>query len=271
MNEAGKCTVSISAHEINSEYRKAKSSFVGSANHILNVGRMLVEKKAELGHGNFIPWIEDNCEFDRFFSARSIKAWDKYGECALNAHLTEVHAQAVVRIAWGNKGSVVEKYTGEDEWYTPETYVFAARKVLGSIDLDPASCAIANKTVKAKKFYSQEDDGLEQDWHGNVFLNPPYKQPLVSQFVEKLIESHIAGDVNAAILLTNNSTDTKWWQLAARESTAACFTAGRIKFYRDREYDSPTNGQVFLFFGWGWEAFVSEFSQYGWTTVRANG
>jgi hypothetical protein len=33
------------------------------------------------------------------------------------------------------------------------------REVLGEIDLDPASCADANKIVRAKQFFTQEDNG----------------------------------------------------------------------------------------------------------------
>lgn len=50
--------------------------------------------------------------------------------------------------------------TGENEWYTPEEYLNAARSVLGPFELDPASSAQANRTVRAARFYSQQEDGL---------------------------------------------------------------------------------------------------------------
>jgi hypothetical protein len=64
--------------------------------------------------------------------------------------------------------------TGEVEWYTPREYVDAAREVLGAIDLDPATSAVAQRTIQASRFFTREDDGLQHEWHGRVWLNPPY-------------------------------------------------------------------------------------------------
>lgn len=50
------------------------------------------------------------------------------------------------------------------EWYTPPKYVELVRAVLGEIDLDPATDAIPQRWIKARRFYTKEDDGLAQQW-----------------------------------------------------------------------------------------------------------
>jgi DNA N-6-adenine-methyltransferase (Dam) len=64
--------------------------------------------------------------------------------------------------------------TETNEWYTPSFLIQLCREVMGSIDLDPASSAIAQRNVKASKYYTKQDDGFHRPWFGNVFLNPPY-------------------------------------------------------------------------------------------------
>lgn len=60
------------------------------------------------------------------------------------------------------------------EHYTPPAIVEAARRVMGTIDLDPASSKLAqDKIVRARKWYGEHDNGFVQTWKGRVFLNPP--------------------------------------------------------------------------------------------------
>ena len=155
-------------------------------------------------------------------------------------------------------------YTGNYEWHTPAEHVEHARRVLGFIDLDPASSALAQETVLARNYFSKKDDGLSQQWHGCVWLNPPYNQPAIELFIDKLIEETAAGRTSHAILLTHNSTDTAWFQKAAAASSAICFTRGRIAFVdTEGERNAPTQGQAFFYFGEHTKLFETEFSQVG--------
>lgn len=148
-----------------------------------------------------------------------------------------------------------------DEWYTPEKYIEAARAVMGGIDIDPASCELANETVKAETYYDKETDGLSQEWYGRVWLNPPYSSALIPAFADKLITS----DIEQAIALVNNATDTAWFRKMVERAAAIVFTTGRVRFYKsDKEKGSPLQGQAFLYYGDRVEAFLKVFSEYGW-------
>ena len=163
-----------------------------------------------------------------------------------------------------NKNTTISKMTGDNEGYTPSEYIEKSRSVLGEIGLDPASSDFANETVKAEEYYTIDDDGLEKKWEGSVFLNPPYSQPDIAMFIEKLVNSVNKGDVKSAILLTNNNTDTSWFVTAATHCRLMCFTKGRVKFYkRDGTISAPTNGQCFFYFGDNPRLFYDEFSDVG--------
>lgn len=149
----------------------------------------------------------------------------------------------------------------DDEWYTPAKYIEAAREVLGSIDLDPASNDFANETVKASVYYTEERDGLEQEWFGNIWMNPPYSTALLSRFADKLISSNFS----QAIVLVNNATETAWFEKMISKATAVVFHKGRIRFVkRDGEHGVPLQGQAFIYYGDNAAKFLDVFSEYGW-------
>jgi phage N-6-adenine-methyltransferase len=161
------------------------------------------------------------------------------------------------------KSAHVSNNSGENEWYTPLIYIDSARKVMKTIDLDPASSETANKNVKAKNYNTEKINGLDMDWTGNVWLNPPYSQPLIKQFSEKLLKelSHIS----QAIVLVNNATETNWLQPLIEKCAAACFVKGRIRFVdkNGKAGTAPLQGQVILYFGNRTVSFRTEFSKHG--------
>lgn len=149
----------------------------------------------------------------------------------------------------------------DDEWYTPALYIDAARKVLGEIDLDPASNDFANETVQAKTYFTEEDNGLEQEWFGRIWMNPPYSSALLIRFADKLITSNF----EQAIVLVNNATETAWFEKMVSKASAIVFHKGRIKFRkRDGEHGSPLQGQAFIYYGNNADKFLEVFSKFGW-------
>jgi phage N-6-adenine-methyltransferase len=159
--------------------------------------------------------------------------------------------------------------TGENEWYTPSEHLDAARRVLGTIDLDPASSEVANRTVDAVQYFTLADDGLAKPWRGAVWMNPPYAQPWIMRFAQKLRASVESGDVTQAVALTHNYTDTAWFHLLAERADAICFTRGRISFLSpEGKKAAPTQGQAFFYFGANRSAFVEQFAQFGMIMMR---
>ena len=157
-----------------------------------------------------------------------------------------------------------------NEWGTPSKYLESARVVMDGIDLDPASNDEAQKRVKANKYYTEDTNGLIQDWHGNVWLNPPYGVGLAKPFVEKLISSYQAGNVEQAIVLTNNVTDTAWFnETLGAYASALCFPSPRIQFETppNTTRSSNSKGQVFSYIGLDPARFLSEFAQFGLITL----
>jgi ParB-like chromosome segregation protein Spo0J len=176
----------------------------------------------------------------------------------------------IVAAARTIKTSQIKLTTGEFEWYTPAKYIEPAREVLGDIDLDPASCMIAQKTVQARRFFTIDDDGLKQEWHGRVWMNPPYARGMITEFTGKLVSEYKAGRVTSAIMVVHSTTDTSWFQAAAHVASAICFTDGRTPFEKPDATPpgSGTLGSAFFYFGPNADRFAEVFGQFGFVVPK---
>jgi hypothetical protein len=158
-------------------------------------------------------------------------------------------------------------YSGDNEWHTKAEILDPVRAVLGEIDLDPASCEVAQARVQARTFYTLEDNGLHQSWHGRVYLNPPYGKHDCAPFIGKLCEELDVQHTTEAILVVNNATETDWFQRAFARANAVCFPDGRQSFiHATKNWDSPVRGQAILYFGPHVERFCVVFAALGVST-----
>jgi len=246
-------------------YRRAKTTIVESALYQIEVGRRLITKRAELAHGEWLPWLKANertLGFGERCAQRLIAA--AKANPTLASDLNESNALKISRTAWGHDHF---RMTGEVEWYTPPKYIGLAREVWGGDpDLDPSTCAEPQKWIKAKQFYTKEDDGLNHEWQArSLWANFPYSRGLHAKFIDKLLNEISLGRVASAIMLTHSSTDTPWFQKAARNADIVCFTRGRIKFISPTGMiAAPVLGQAFFYWGNDVERFVQIFGRIAW-------
>lgn len=155
-----------------------------------------------------------------------------------------------------------------NEYYTPSQYIEAARRTMGGIDLDPASCIAAQQVVKATKYYTKDDDGLVHAWHGRVFVNPPYgkvgSESSQGVWAQRLISEHKQGNTSEGIILVKAAVGYKWFE-ALWDRLPACFVRERLSFIRQNGSSTGRSkqGTVFFYVGPNPERFIKEFSRFG--------
>jgi len=116
-----------------------------------------------------------------------------------------------------NQETEITTFTAvDDEWWTPQWIIEAARATLGRIDVDPASTFDANKRTKAVTFYTREDNGLKKEWRGTVFLNPPSKRgdPTARPhlWAKKLNKEYDNRHTSRAIFVVKSVLGYKWYE-----------------------------------------------------------
>lgn len=150
---------------------------------------------------------------------------------------------------------------------------------MGAIDLDPASCEMANQTVRATTYYTKEQNGLLQPWFGKVWLNPPYSfasiqhqknrrglfKSSIERFTTKLISEYNDGNVSQAIALLMAKTDAQWFRPIWEYPI--CFTDFKLKFNgvnpNPKTPLSHMFGTIFVYLGPNEARFVEVFSRFG--------
>tara|TARA_Y100000310_G_C20579340_1_gene762157 strand:+ start:114 stop:872 length:759 start_codon:yes stop_codon:yes gene_type:complete len=164
-------------------------------------------------------------------------------------------------------GVHVSHNSGENEWYTPKHIIESVKAVMGEIDLDPASSELANDIIGAKDYYTAKDDGLKQDWHGRVWLNPPYSQPEISNFAKAVTSKNY----DEIMILVNNATETDWFRMMAEASNAICFINKRLRFIDKKGIPSgmPLQGQAIIYKGNNVDKFIQEFKESGLCMIPA--
>lgn len=149
-----------------------------------------------------------------------------------------------------------------DDFYTNPSIMEAVRAVLGGIDLDPASHAIANREVKAKRFFTLAQDGLKHEWRGRVWLNPPFSQ--WEEWLPKAMSEWNSGRISSmCVLAAMRTLSAQYFAPMHDTCSAICITRGRWKFWGGKAGDSPDDGHAIFYFGPSIDLFMEHFRAIG--------
>lgn len=126
---------------------------------------------------------------------------------------------------------------------------------LGPFDLDP--CADARQPWRtAERQITLPEDGLESEWKGRVWLNPPFDRYQVGRWVEKLAW-HGTGT-----LLIHARVETAWFSEVWKGAELVLFLGHRIKFCLPDGSEHPANS--------GAPVALVAFGQYDMNRLRTS-
>lgn len=110
-----------------------------------------------------------------------------------------------------------------DQWATPDDFF---NKVSQAFKFDVDVCADKDN-AKCAKFYTEEDNGLHQEWRGVCWMNPPYGRA-IKLWIEKAYRSSQENGATVVCLIPAR-TDTQYWHDYCTKGEVF-FLKGRLKF-----------------------------------------
>ncbi len=126
------------------------------------------------------------------------------------------------------------------DWATPPAFFAGLDKEFG-FTLDVAA---SPHNAKCARYFTREDDGIHQDWSGEVcWCNPPYGRE-IPKWVRKAAEEARRGVTT--VMLIPARTDTSWWHDYIDGKAEVRFVRGRITFV-GAEHPAPFPSAVVIF------------------------
>lgn len=124
------------------------------------------------------------------------------------------------------------------DWITPPALLRAAADLWagGCFDLDPcASDNFLHDPAVVREQWRKRDGKTFAQWHGKVWLNPPYGSDELINWLRKARNAinAEAGPERVVALLPVRS-DTTWWHAEVMRATGICLLRGRVRFLEGR-------------------------------------
>jgi hypothetical protein len=132
--------------------------------------------------------------------------------------------------------NVVSESMTTNDYYTPK-WLFEAMGL--EFDIDVAAPKQGIPWIPAKRWFSQETDGLAQNWAGElVWMNPPFSN--TTPWVQKFMQNNNG----MALLVVSRS---KWFAELWDRADAVMATPADLKFERPDGNAKAISFQTFLF------------------------
>lgn len=127
------------------------------------------------------------------------------------------------------------------DWTTPSKLFNELNKEF-NFTLDP--CCY-KETALCEKFFTEKEDGLQQDWGGEVvFCNPPYGRE-IKKWVKKCYEESLK-DNTKVVMLIPARTDTIYFHSYIYNKSEIRFIKGRLKFSESKN-SAPFPSMIVIF------------------------
>jgi len=199
-----------------------------------------------------------------------------------------------------NNAQLINQDSGNTEYFTDLKIVNAARRTMGSINLDPASSFLANERIKADTYYKLEmefsndgrlidiNGGIGNSWFGNVWLNHPFARSESpcrkrcskticqergyhtdtyidgnKEWIEKLLYEYNHVTVNQACCITFAATSETWFKPLLKYPQ--CYLSPRTNYFKPNgtKLRGVTKGSVVTYLGIHVDRFYEEFENLG--------
>ena len=187
----------------------------------------------------------------------AIQFYDKYPQLDRVPEGKNITWNKIITKYLPNNNNDVHFSSESNEWYTPKEILERTIKVFGEIDLDPCSNR-DTPNVPALHIFDEQDNGLEKDWFGRVFMNPPYGNE-IKDWINKVSGEYEKGNLDEAIVLAPSRTDTEWFRRLKK--FPRCFIFGRLKF-GDSNNSAPFPSMI-VYMGTQRDLFIKVFREIG--------
>lgn len=120
-------------------------------------------------------------------------------------------------------GSMAVHFSSDtDLWATPQWFF---DKLDAEFHFELDVCA-THENAKCRRYFTEAENGLLQEWEGTVWMNPPYGRE-IGEWIQKAYES--AQNGATVVCLIPSRTDTAWWHEYCMNGEIR-FVRGRLRF-----------------------------------------